>query len=251
MPDAPDNPQFDNLVKVIETLQKRIRSDGATIRGNELRSRTALIDPLLYALGWDAANPALVVPEYLAGGGSADYALLKMERNAKPPIIAFIDAERLGEDLRPHRAQTLNIANIEGVRYAGLTDGDRWELYEVFKEAPLADRRILNVSIARERPFDCAVKLQPLVWPRLETGAVFSSEGERLLLDRDANLDARDQSGWEGPDLDESDSPYDRALQLAATNRQLSTSLLQHSPRGCAPPTARRASVRLWNWRRR
>ena len=64
MPDAPDNPQFDNLVRVIETLQRRIRSDRATIRGSEIRTRTALIDPLLYALGWDAANPALVVPDY-------------------------------------------------------------------------------------------------------------------------------------------------------------------------------------------
>lgn len=55
MPDAPDNPQFDNLVRVAETLQRRIRSDRATIRGSETRTRTELIDPLLYALGWDAA----------------------------------------------------------------------------------------------------------------------------------------------------------------------------------------------------
>ena len=42
MPDATDNPQFDNLVRVIETLQRRIRSDRATIRGSEIRTRTAL-----------------------------------------------------------------------------------------------------------------------------------------------------------------------------------------------------------------
>ncbi len=99
MPDAPDNPQFDNLVRVIETLQRRIRSDRATIRGGEIRTRTALIDPLLYALGWDAANPALVVPDYSAG--AAAYALRKMERGAKPPVIAFIEAERLGEGMGP------------------------------------------------------------------------------------------------------------------------------------------------------
>lgn len=212
MPAAPDNPQFDNLVKVIETLQKRIRSDGATIRGNELRTRTALIDPLLYALGWDAANPALVLPEYRAAGGSADYALLKMERNVKPPVIAFIEAKRLGEPLKAHTTQMLTYANAEGVRYAGLTDGDRWELYEIFKEAPIGDRRILSVSIRRESPFDCAVKLQPLVWPRLETGAAFSPEGAdgllriaisshstpmiSLLAERGANLNARDENGW-------------------------------------------------------
>ena len=132
-----------------------------------------------------------------------------MERGAKPPVIAFIEAERLGEDLGPRRAETLAYANIEGVRYAGLTDGDRWELYEVFQEAPLADRRILDVSIARDQPFDCAVKLQPLVWPSLETGESFSEERAdemlriaisshsapivSLLIDRGANLDARDE----------------------------------------------------------
>ena len=112
MPDAPDNPQFDNLVRVIETLQRRIRSDGATIRGSEIRTRTALIDPLLYALGWDAANPALVVPDYSAGDGSADYALRKMERGAKPPAIAFIEAERLGENLRPRRRLSVSLGEF-------------------------------------------------------------------------------------------------------------------------------------------
>ena len=82
MPDAPDNPQFDNLVRVIGTLQRRIRSDRATIRGSEIRTRTALIDALLYALGWDAANPALVVPDYPAGAGAAAYAL-----RAAPPHV--------------------------------------------------------------------------------------------------------------------------------------------------------------------
>ena len=41
------------------------------------------------------------------------------------------------------------------------------------------------------------------------------------------------------PDLDESDSLYDRALQLAATNRQLSTSLLQRRLRIGYPRAAR------------
>ena len=208
MPDAPDNPQFDNLVRAIETLQRRIRSDRATIRGSETRTRTALIDPLLYALGWDAANPALVIPDYSAGDGFADYALRKMERGAKPPAIAFIEAECLGEDLRPRRAEALAYANIEGVRYAGLTDGDRWELYEVFKEAPLEDRRILDVSIARDRPFDCAVKLSALAWP--QPGEFSEERADELLrmailcdsapiigllIDRGASLEALDKNG--------------------------------------------------------
>ena len=156
------NPDLDALIGVIEALQERIKRDHTTIGSNEIRTRTALIDPLLNALGWDTANPSMVIPEYPAGDGAADYALLKIAQSGQPQPIAFIEAKRLNEDLRPHRAQALAYANIATVRYAGLTNGDRWELYEVFKEAPLDERRTLNVSIACESAIDCAVKLQVL-----------------------------------------------------------------------------------------
>ena len=48
---------LDDLVKVIETLQQRIRDHGDSLRQNEIRTRVALIDPLLTALGWDVADP--------------------------------------------------------------------------------------------------------------------------------------------------------------------------------------------------
>ena len=44
--------------------------------------------------------------------------------------------------------QMLNYSNASGVEYAGLTDGNRWELYEVFERGPLEDRRILNITLA-------------------------------------------------------------------------------------------------------
>ena len=55
---------LDDLVKVIETLKERIATHGATLRENETRTRMALIDPLLQALGWDTSEPAVVLPEY-------------------------------------------------------------------------------------------------------------------------------------------------------------------------------------------
>ncbi len=67
---------LDPLVNVIETLKERIQAHGATLRESETRTRMALIDPLLSALGWDISDPAVVTPEYAAGGGRADYALL-------------------------------------------------------------------------------------------------------------------------------------------------------------------------------
>ena len=213
MPDAHDNADFDALMHVIETLQERMRRDGDTIGSNEIRTRTALVDPLLNALGWDTTDPAMVIPEYAAGGGVADYALLKVMPDGNTPVIAFIEAKRLNEPLESHRAQMLNYANMSGVKYAGLTNGDRWELYEVFKEAPLHERRILDVSLLREPAIDCAVQLLPLKWPSLETGEVLPGENPAqllsqalqsnaapplitLLLNRGASLGAWNSHGW-------------------------------------------------------
>ncbi len=178
-----DNAGFDALVSAIESLQERIHRDGDTIGSNEIRTRTALVDPILTALGWDTTNPAMVIPEYAAGGGTADYALLKVTPDGGTPVIAFVEAKRLHEPLESHRAQMLTYANMAGVKYAGLTNGDRWELYEVFKEAPLHERRIVDVSLRRERAFDCAVKLLRLRWPSLETGRALSDVVQPLLLD--------------------------------------------------------------------
>ena len=156
MPDAHHSTDLDALMHVIDTLKERIEHDGGTIGSKEIRTRTALVDPLLNALGWDTTDPAMVIPEYAAGGGVAYYALLKVMPDENTPVIAFIEAKRLNEPLESHRAQMLNYANMSGVKYAGLTNGDRWELYEVFKEAPLHERRIVDVSLLREPAIDCA-----------------------------------------------------------------------------------------------
>ena len=48
---------LDDLVGVIETLKERIAAHGAKPAENETRTRMALIDPLLQALGWDVSDP--------------------------------------------------------------------------------------------------------------------------------------------------------------------------------------------------
>ena len=47
---------LDDLVARIELLQARIRSHKAALRENETRTRMALIDPLMHALGWDVSE---------------------------------------------------------------------------------------------------------------------------------------------------------------------------------------------------
>ena len=158
---------LDDLVARIELLQARIRSHKAALRENETRTRMALIDPLMHALGWDVSDPGVVTPEYKVNGGWADYALLRP--GGRQPA-ATVEAKKLGDSLASHRMQMLNYANAAGIDYAGLTDGDHWELYNVFKRGQLEERRILEVSITNDPAHESALKLLLLWRPNLESG---------------------------------------------------------------------------------
>ena len=158
---------LDDLVTVIETLQQRIRDHGSSLRENETRTRAVLIDPLLTVLGWDVADPALVTLEYSVGSGRADYAL----RGQESIPAAIVEAKRLAHTLSDdERMQMLNYANIRGVRYASVTDGNVWELYEVFKQGPLEDRRILSLRIAEDPRHELALHLLRLWRSNLASG---------------------------------------------------------------------------------
>ena len=157
---------LDDLVGVIELLKERIATHGPSLRENETRTRMALIDPLLQALGWDTSDPEMVTPEYSVGASRADYALLTSTGNPS----ALVEAKKLDESLASHRMQMLNYANISGIPHAGLTDGNHWEMYTVFDQAPIEQRRILDVSIANTPAHEAALKLLLLWRPNLASG---------------------------------------------------------------------------------
>ncbi len=157
-----DNPDIDNLVGVIKSLQEHINRDHANIGADETRTRNVLINPLLEALGWDPANPELVTTEYRLRFGyrppRADYALHPQGQQGQP--IAFIEAKRMATELSSeHRDQVFNYASRrKSVKCVCLTNGDVWEFYEIFEEAPPQ----VVLSIRHESAYDCAVKLLPL-----------------------------------------------------------------------------------------
>ena len=122
--------------------------------------------PFANSPGWDVSDPAVVLPEYQTGG-KADYALLASE--GKPSVV--IEAKHLDEPLASHRMQMVNYANVSGIPYAGLTDGNHWEVYKVFDQAPIEERLILNLSINSSTPaHEAALKLLLLWRPNLSTG---------------------------------------------------------------------------------
>ena len=157
---------LDDLVGCIEVLKERMQSYRTDLAENEIRTRVALIDPLLRALGWDVSDPTVVMPEYKIDNKPVDYALFRPD--GKP--AAALEAKKLGESLGSHRMQMLNYANMSGIEYAGLTDGNHWELYKVFQPGRLEERRVLEVSIADAPAHASALQLLLLWRPNLSSG---------------------------------------------------------------------------------
>ena len=161
MPNPTERVDLDDLVSVIETLQGLIKRHDETIGSFKYRTRMLLIDPLLDALGWDTSDPAMVISDYRAGNGKADYALLGRAQGARiDKPIAFIEAKQLSADIvDADRVRALINARITGATYVGLTNGDRWEFYDVFSQSSIDDRRILSISIRYQGALNCAREL--------------------------------------------------------------------------------------------
>ena len=156
---------LDELITVIETLKQRITDHGAILQDNETRSRMALIDPLLQVLGWDTTDPFLVIPEYDAGGGQVDYALL----DKKGGPTAVIEAKRLGEPLQKYREKMIRYAKAASINCAGITDGDQWELYDISRSGALHEKRILDLQISASPSYQTALNLLLLWRPNLSS----------------------------------------------------------------------------------
>ncbi len=157
---------LDDLVEVIETLQRRIRDHGQSLRENETRTRMALIDPLLDVLGWDTSNPDLVTPEYRVNVGWADYAL----HGPGPQPAAVIEAKRLGTIVENNLTQAVNYCIQQGIAYAGVTDGSHWQLYRTFEQVPLEQKKVLDVRVDITPAHECALQFLLLWHPNLRSG---------------------------------------------------------------------------------
>lgn len=156
---------LDDLMKVIEEAGQKISTYRTLLRQNESRTRTVLIDPILCALGWDVTDPSTVSIEYSTDHGIVDYALLT---DTKP--IAIVEAKKLEEPLKKHEMQMLTYAMSQGIKYALLTDGDIWEMFDVFKVAGMTDKKTLDVKLSTTPASSSALGLLALWNTSLQFG---------------------------------------------------------------------------------
>ena len=164
---------LDELVEVIEELRGRINEHRTVLQGSEAQTRSSLIDPLLRALGWDTADPALVRSEHFVSGRLADLALL----DAHGDVFVFLEAKNLGENLADHRSQVVAYASELGIRFPALTNGNDWEVFDNSQLAPIEQRRVLDVSIADADSVKCALQFLLLWRPNIESGKPVDASG--------------------------------------------------------------------------
>ncbi len=137
---------LDNLQSAIEKLQKTIEAHRGYLAGDETRTRQVLIDPLLRKLGWDVSNPNIVQLEYKVKQGQPDYALMS---KGKP--VAVVEAKRLRSDLGDDQIiQALAYAVAGGIPYIIITNGDTWEMYDVFKPAEFEDCLLIKLELSQQ-----------------------------------------------------------------------------------------------------
>ncbi len=112
---------------------------------SEEAAKTALVNPLLRALGWNTEDLHQVYPEYSSAGGRVDYALLIED---EPRLL--IEAKKLDLNLDdPKWAKQLTLyALTTGVRWAVLTNGDEYRVYNAYGEVPIADKLMHTIRLS-------------------------------------------------------------------------------------------------------
>jgi len=158
---------LDSLLSLVEKLRERIDVHGSKLRQSEALTRYALIDPLLRELGWDTEDPDLVIPEYKAGGGRADYALLT---DGKPTMM--VEAKSLESPLQDALSQGISYCQEQGTLYFSVTDGRRWEIYETHRPVPIAEKRIVQFDLKDGLAAEECLKTLALWRPNVDSGRI-------------------------------------------------------------------------------
>ena len=131
-----------SLEQTLKTALRRLRSGHLD---NEAQVKQAVILPVLRALGWDDTDPEAFKPEYSAGHGLVDYALLDRGR---PQL--FIEAKRIGAIDVGGEEQLFRYASNKGVPLLVLTDGDRWDCYLSMADGVPGERRFYRLELQHE-----------------------------------------------------------------------------------------------------
>ena len=136
------------LGEALDKVRRRIdRYKGQDV--NEQNTKTALINPVLQALGWDVGDLEEVQQEYKRRPRDkpVDYALLVM----RTPRL-FVEAKALGQNLDDRRwaNQIMGYATVAGVKWVVITNGDEYRIYNACAEVPVEEKLFRKVCVTDE-----------------------------------------------------------------------------------------------------
>ena len=119
-------------------IKKKLESLGNKSIG-EAQTKESFINPIISALGWDISDFDEVKLEYkhTKKDMPVDYAIF-IDLNPK----LFIEAKQLGLNMDDRKwiAQMLTYSTMAGVKWALLTDGNHYKLYNTIAEAKLDEK---------------------------------------------------------------------------------------------------------------
>ena len=171
---------------VIARLRTRIDSR-RDILTREDQTRTALIDPLLYALGWDVSDPVQVeIEPRLIDGSRPDYVMNDSGR--KLPLM-IVEAKKLDTNLAryDHESQIKGYMRQLNCPLGALTNGDTWKIYCARQNGTVA--LVKTVSVARNIADDFVM----IAAPRQRTAVDYRQKSEQWLHDEKARRTAADR----------------------------------------------------------
>ena len=133
--------QESKMTSLPQTVEK-VRARIAQYQGKEMNeqdTKTALIDPVLRALGWDVGSLEEVKQEYKRKRQDkpVDYAMLLL---GKPML--FVEAKGLGQDLDNPRwpQQIMAYAAVAGVTWIVITNGNEYRIYNACEGVPFEEK---------------------------------------------------------------------------------------------------------------
>ena len=146
-------------------------------------------------------DPNSVELEYGIKRKWADYALMESGRP-----IAVIEAKALGRALKDdEKMQALNYANMDGIDYMAITNGDHWQMFDVFKRGQLDNRILMEFQLTRDEPYVCTLQALGLWRPNLASGkpqeAATPVMIEKLAHAESASTTSEPSSGQEAVEL--------------------------------------------------
>ena len=148
-----------SLEESIEKARRVLTEHDQYLRGNETATRALIIDGVLTALGWDIKDPERVRLEHRANGNKVDYVLVSIAGK----FLAVVEAKAADSGQKEtDRRQASGYATEIGARYAVLTNGGRWEAWEMVQQKPRKESVFVEVHLTTGEITDIASTLGKL-----------------------------------------------------------------------------------------